>query len=109
VVRVEIRRDGRQRLSSLFARGHAGWAESGSDIVCAAVSAIVQAGWLGIEQVANVALTAERDEDHVLLRWPEDARDDAALVAIVRTVELSVEALAQQYPEHVRLARETEA
>jgi uncharacterized protein YsxB (DUF464 family) len=108
VVEVEVRRDGRQRLSSLFARGHAGWAESGSDIVCAAVSAIIQAGWLGIEQVATVQLEVERDADHLSLRWPPDARDNDALVTIVRTVELSVEQLARQYPDHVRLARETE-
>jgi uncharacterized protein len=108
VVEVEVRRDSRQRLSSLFASGHAGWADAGQDVVCAAVSAILQAAWLGLAEVANVPLEAHKEEGNLTLRWPKFARDDRALQAIVGTAERSIDALARQYPEHVRLRRQTE-
>jgi len=41
-------------LSSLLADGHAGWADAGEDVVCAAVSAILQAAWLGLMEHAEL-------------------------------------------------------
>jgi uncharacterized protein len=108
VVAVTVRRDARGRLSSLYVRGHADFADAGQDIVCAAVSAIVQAAWLGLEQVARVAPTGTSGDGTLSLRWPSGARGGAALEAIVATAELAVEQLAKQYPDHVNLARETE-
>jgi uncharacterized protein YsxB (DUF464 family) len=108
MVEVSIRRDSRARLSSFVATGHAGWAESGSDIVCAAVSAILQAAWLGMMEVAHVPVEAKRDEGCLELRWDESARSNAQVRAIVATAELAVDRIATQYPGHVRVVRETE-
>ena len=108
MVLVTVRRDSRQRLSSLFASGHAGWADSGSDVVCAAVAAVLQAAWLGLERVALVRVDGKRAEGTLSLAWPEAARESPALSAIVTTAELAIEQIARQYPRHVRLSRETE-
>jgi uncharacterized protein YsxB (DUF464 family) len=108
MLEVVVRRDNRQRLSSLFADGHADWAEDGTDIVCAGVSAILQAARLGLSEVAHVSVEASQEKGRLSLRWPEPARDDIAVAAIVGTAECAVEAIARQYPEHVRLLRETE-
>jgi uncharacterized protein len=109
VVHVTVRRDGRGRLSSLSAEGHTEWAEHGRDVVCAAVSALLQAAWLGLQEVANVDVDGKRTEGRLVLRWPEAARDDRATQAIVATMEAAVAHLAAQYPDHVRLTRETES
>ncbi|GAC1308199.1 MAG: ribosomal-processing cysteine protease Prp [Vulcanimicrobiaceae bacterium] len=101
-----IRKDSRERLSSFFASGHAGWAESGEDVVCAAVSAILQAAWLGLAEVARVAVTAGRAEGRLELAWPEASRLDAGVGAIVGTAALAVERIAAQYPNHVRVVYE---
>ena len=107
MVHVTVRRDSRQRLSSLFATGHAGWADSGKDVVCAAVSAILQAAWLGLERVAKVPVDGKKGDGELSLRWPQAARENPALAAIVETAEVAVAEIAEQYPEHVRLSRET--
>ncbi len=99
---VTFRKDSRDRLSSVFAEGHTGWADSGEDIVCAAVSAILQAAWLGLAEHAHVSVEAERDSGRLALRWPADVRDRDDVRAIVATAELSVEQIARQYPDHVR-------
>jgi len=105
VVEFAIREDSRQRLSSFFVTGHAGWADDGDDVVCAAVSAIVQAAWLGLAEVAGVAVTGSRDKGRLELAWPAGSRDDAAVDAIVRTAALSIERIATQFPDHVRVIR----
>ncbi len=106
MVEVIFRKDSRLRLSSVSAHGHTEWSASGTDIICAAVSAILQAARLGVEQVAAVPLSVTQHEGTIELRWEESARDDPALRAIVRTAELSLAQIADQYPEHVLVRSE---
>ncbi len=106
MVELHVRKDSRERLSSFYATGHAGWAESGDDVVCAAVSAILQAAWLGLSEVALVAVTATREDGRLELAWPAAARTDASVCAIVATAALSVERIALQYPDHIRVIHE---
>jgi uncharacterized protein YsxB (DUF464 family) len=109
VVTVTFRRDSRNRLSSVFADGHAGWADAGEDIVCAAVSAILQAAWVGLTDHARVEIDGERRDGRLGMRWPEAARDRADVVAIVATAELAVAQIGRQAPEHVRVRHAQEA
>ncbi len=106
MVEVRLRRDSRERLSSFFAAGHAGWADAGDDVVCAAVSALLQAAWLGLAEVTGIAVEGKREGGLLRLEWPEAVRDDPAVRAIVETVARSIERLAVQFPEHVRVIAE---
>ena len=103
---VTFTKDSRNRLSSVFAQGHALAGDRGQDVVCAAVSAIVQAARLGLEAYAGIDLEVRQEPGDFWMRWSESQRDDAAVRAIVTTAELSIEQIASQYPEHVRLVRE---
>ncbi len=103
---VRIRKDSQQRLSSFLATGHVGLAESGQDVVCAAISAVLQAAWLGLEEVARVELQGQRKSGRLELTWPAGLRDDPAVGAIVATAALSVERIAAQFPDHVRIIHE---
>jgi len=105
LVEVTIARDSRNRLSSFFATGHAGWADAGQDIVCAAVSTLLQAAWLGLQEVEGLDVRARRGAGELELVWPAAARSDAGVRAIVETVARSLEALARAHPEHVRVRR----
>ncbi|MGB8520315.1 MAG: ribosomal-processing cysteine protease Prp [Candidatus Tumulicola sp.] len=100
MLEVVFHRDSRNRLSSIFARGHAGFADA-DDVVCAAVSAILQAARLGLEEYARVALETRQRRGDFFIRWPEQARDDERVRTIAATAELAVAQIAQQYPEHV--------
>ncbi len=85
---VTFREDSRQRLSSVFATGHAEQGEHGQDIACAAVSALLQAAWGGLAEVARVRVDGHRRSGDLIMRWPEEARDRADVHAIVATAEL---------------------
>ena len=109
MVEIRIFRDSRDRLSSFFATGHAGWAEHGQDVVCAAISTALQSAWLGLSEVASVPVAADKADGTLRLSWPENVRDDPAVRAIVGTAARTVEVIAGQYPEVARVihAKET--
>jgi uncharacterized protein YsxB (DUF464 family) len=110
VVEVTFRRDSRQRLSSVFASGHAEFGAFPDDVVCAAVSAILQAAYAGLEDVARVRLRgARRRAGDLAFTIPEDDRDRLDVHAIVATAELSLHQLERQYPGHVRVESATES
>ena len=109
MVEVTFYRDGRERLSRFFASGHVEIPQSSSDeysLVCAAVSAVLQAARAGLEEHAKIDTGA-----HKARRAP---RRDAcpkpiamtpAVVAIVATAEIALEQIARQYPQHVHVTR----
>lgn len=99
---MTFRRDSRNRLSSVFADGHAGWAAYGEDVACAAVSAILQAAWVGLTDHARVDVEGERSEGRLAMRWPAGDRDRADVQAIVATAELAIGQIGRQFPSAVR-------
>ena len=109
MVEVRFRRDSRNRLSSVVSSGHAGQGEPGDDVACAAVSALLQAAWVGLTDVAHVAVSGHRRSGNLLMRWPEDARDREDVRAIVATAELAIEQIAKQHRGAIRYVREPEA
>jgi uncharacterized protein YsxB (DUF464 family) len=111
MVEVTFYRDGRERLSRFFASGHVEIPESSSDefsLVCAAVSAVLQAAAGGVEAYARVPVQRRIERGVLEVRIPETAREDAAVMAIVATAELAAQQIASQYPQHVRVTRRTE-
>ncbi len=105
---VRFRRDSRERLSSILAAGHAEQGEPGEDIACAAVSALLQAAWAGLAEVAGVRVDGHRRSGDLVMRWPEDVRGRADVHAIVATTELAVAQIARQYRGAIRCVREAE-
>lgn len=108
---VVFRRDSRDRLSSVFAGGHVEISETSSDeysLVCAAVSAILQAARLGLEAHVKVPLDASQQSGELSMRWPQSAREDERVIAILETARLSVQQIASQYPQHVTVRQEAE-
>ena len=111
MLEVVFRRDSRDRLSSVFASGHVEIEETSSDeysLVCAAVSAILQAARLGLEAHVKVPLDVSQQSGELSMRWANRARDDERVVAILETARLAVEQIASQYPQHVRVSAEAE-
>lgn len=114
MVEVVFRKDSHNRLSSVFAGGHVEIPQTSSDeysLVCAAVSAILQAARLGLEAHVKVPLDVSQEKGELAMRWPPSSRDDERVSAIVETARLAVEQIAAQYPQHVavRVTLETSA
>ena len=59
---MTIYQDSEQKISRFLMQDHAGYAESGSDIVCAAASALAQNTVNSIEQFTDDTFTVDVDE-----------------------------------------------
>lgn len=88
-------------LCGFRASGHSGYAEAGSDIVCAAVSALCQTAEMGLRKIAKVDVSTRMDEDKGFLELTVPHPDHDSQV-ILSTLEEGIKDIASQYPRYVR-------
>ena len=94
-------------LTGIECRGHSGYSRRGSDIVCAAVSTLMQALILGLEDIAHVqSLEVQADENIPLIRvtWPEP--EHANIYLLTDTAAESLRQIARENPRHVKILTE---
>ncbi|MDR1885771.1 MAG: ribosomal-processing cysteine protease Prp [Synergistaceae bacterium] len=88
-------------ICRIQAQGHTGYSDPGTDIVCAAVSALVQALGVGFGDVLRLeGVRIERDRENALISYEWDS-SVAEAQCIARTILLSLKAVAESYPEFV--------
>ena len=94
-------------LTGYRAEGHSGYAPSGTDIVCAGVSALTQSTLNGLANVAQVPMTSRVDDRSALLEAiispdaPETKLEQAQL--LLRTLLEGLQAIERSYPRNVRI------
>ena len=83
--------------------GHSGYAESGADIVCAAVSVLVQALHIGLTEYVHIVPEVRVDDTVALieLHWSNDGRSE--LNVLVETILKALYETARSYKAHVKL------
>jgi len=96
-------------IVSLEASGHAGFADHGEDIVCAAISVLMQTAVNSLEKVAGIPenkFIYEMDEDgYMYLEKPAklDKTIDAKAEIVLQTVLTGLEGIAEAYPQYIKL------
>ena len=88
----------------VISKGHAGYAESGSDIVCAAISAILITAFNGCEKVAGVKL-GKVEKDGYLEFWLPDQlqKNESEICAhVLDAMALGIKDLAAEYPSYLK-------
>ena len=86
-------------LTGIESRGHSGYSHSGTDIICAAVSTLMQAVMLGLEGVAHNTI----DERVPLMRvmWPVNEQEKISL--LTSTIAESLAQIAKENPAYVKV------
>ena len=98
MIRAEVGRSG-GRIVRLHVHGHAGTAPYGEDLVCAAVSAVVQTAALGLARLDRMAAAARvRDGD---LSWQGESGEAGQV--ILETCVLGLQDIAASYPGAIAL------
>ncbi|WP_067932990.1 ribosomal-processing cysteine protease Prp [Alicyclobacillus kakegawensis] len=90
------------RIHQFRLRGHAGYADVGSDIVCAAVSALVTNAINSCEALLRVVPECTDDGDELFCRLPSH-RISAETDLLFRSMVLGLEQISEQYPRHVQV------
>lgn len=104
MIQVWVRReDG--RISAYRVEGHAGWAESGNDIVCAAISALAIGAANGLDKVAGAAGESRSSEGLLQVELADGLDKETRLRAdaILDTMLLAMDAISRQYPGRIRI------
>ncbi|NLL36470.1 MAG: ribosomal-processing cysteine protease Prp [Fretibacterium sp.] len=89
----------------LEASEHSGCGEEGTDVVCAAVSALLHALLLGLSDVAKEKeARTVWDPESVLIKafWPREKAETLSL--LTETIALSLKEIASGYPGHVSIS-----
>ncbi|EPZ48987.1 ribosomal-processing cysteine protease Prp [Alicyclobacillus acidoterrestris] len=91
----------RDSVAGFRVKGHAGYSDSGSDIVCAAVSVLVYNAINSCERFAGVALNVVDQGETLTCRLPLQPNESVRL--LINSLFYGVEQVAEQYPEFVRI------
>lgn len=102
---VKVIRD-KGRITEVICDGHTGYAAEGEDIVCAALSSVVQTAVLGLMGVAGIPVVLTRREDEGYLKFTlpvldESQRHDADM--ILETMYLGIADLHEGYSDFIKL------
>ena len=94
-------------LTGYRAQGHTGFAEAGSDIVCAAISALTQSTLNGLQNVLKLPVMFDIDDQAALLeaRLTPEATEAQARQAqiLLQTLLEGLQAIERSYPRNVRI------
>ena len=80
-------------------RGHAGFADAGSDIVCAAVSSAAYMTANTLTEVAALPCTVTEEDGHMQLCLSENDAKDAAAQTVLSGFLLHLNALCEAYAD----------
>jgi hypothetical protein len=99
--------DGQGRYTAFRARGHAGYAEHGKDIVCAAVSVLGVTCVNSLESLLHIMVILEKNRDGLLsFTLPpllqDDQMHDAQL--LMGALYVGLQAIAEEYPDNLSLS-----
>ena len=104
MTRCEFYSDG-DRITGFTVSGHSGYSEAGTDIVCAAVSAVVTMAEATINDVCGAkAKVRVRDADaRVSLTLPASCDEEETVQAVLAGLLLTLCGLRDDYPEYIEV------
>ena len=113
MITVTVYRDREKDIHGFSTQGHALSAPEGKDIVCAAVSAIVQTAIFGLSEVAGLTMECamEPDTDRVTRVLPRNLRRKNGKAyeraqTILATMAIGLKSVADAHSEYVTINEE---
>ena len=94
-----------ERITGFSVSGHSGYAEAGSDIVCAAISALVTMAEATINDVCGAkAKVRVKDEDaRITLMLPASCDEEESVQAVLSGMMLALISLKEDYPDYIEI------
>ena len=94
------------RITGFTVSGHSGYAEAGSDIICAAVSAIVTMAEATINDVcgAKAKVRVKEDDARITLTLPTSCDEEESVQAVLSGMMLTLISLREDYPDYIEVS-----
>jgi len=101
MVLIVIKRD-----QGFSCTGHAGYAEKGTDVICAGISALTMSAVLALEQLTKLKLHIKENAAKGLLEcyWNNIPAEMERANLIVQVISIGLQDIAIQYPEYLKVS-----
>lgn len=90
-----------QQLCGCTVSGHAGYAESGQDVVCAGVSTAVQMTANMLTEIFKIPAEISVEDNRIGIRLPDDLPHEG--VKIMEGFELQIQLLKEEFPRFIQI------
>ena len=96
------------RITGFSISGHSGYAEAGSDIVCAAVSAAVAMAECTINDVcgAKAKVRVKNEQARITLTLPTSCDEEESVQAVLSGMMIYLCSLRDDYPDYIEVIME---
>ena len=94
------------RITGFSISGHSGYAEAGSDIVCAAVSAVVTMAEATINDVCGAKAKVrvrEQENARITLTLPASCDEEESVQAVLAGMMLTLCSMRDDYPDNIEV------
>ena len=109
MIKIDIRRSKEGRIRSFSSKGHAGYAEKGSDIVCSAVSVLVINTLNSIERLLpedSGKMEVKTDEGLISVKFQDEPSEKAEL--LLETMYLGLTDVRKNYGKYIEIKEDKE-
>ena len=96
------------RITGFSISGHSGFEDAGKDIVCAAVSAVVEMAEITINDVcgAKAKTRVKEDQARVTLTLPVSCDEEETVQAVLAGMMVYLCSLRDNYPDYIEVVME---
>ena len=107
MIRISVRQDRDGFIKAFFVKGHADYDEAGRDIVCAAVSAVVQTAVIGLTDIAGLKPEYNQQDENGFLQCilpeglTEQDRNTASI--ILNTMLVGLKSIQYGYSDFISI------
>ena len=93
------------RITGFSVSGHSGYAETGSDIVCAAITAIVTMAEATINEVcgAKAKVRVKEEDARITLTLPTSCDEEESVQAVLAGMMLTLCSMRDDYPDYIEV------
>ena len=93
------------RITGFSVSGHSGYSEAGSDIVCAAISAVVTMAEATINDVcgAKAKVRVKDEQARITLTLPVSCDEEEAVQAVLAGMMLTLAGYRDEYPDFIEV------
>ena len=94
-----------ERITGFSVSGHSGYSEAGSDIVCAAISAVVAMAETTINDVcgAKAKVRVKDEQARVTLMLPAVCDEEDTVQAVLAGMMLTLCSMRDDYPDYIEV------
>ena len=94
-----------ERITGFSVSGHSGYAEAGSDIVCAAISAVVTMAEATINEVcgAKAKVRVKDEQARITLTLPTSCDEEETVQAVLAGMMVTLLSLQEDYPDFIEV------